>query len=126
MKTDDILNLDCTVYENRLKLNKFLYKVGYINGMCTNEDLRDKPIVNMSILENAFFDMCTDQGYMQQGIKQYFENGRFIYHYASIVHKGDVVRWCGNVYGKDMWELLAKMVIKIYADIMKKGKENGK
>ena len=31
--------------------------------------------------------------------------------------------WCGTVYGKTMWELLAKSLIKIYSEIKKEKAE---
>lgn len=121
MKTIDVLNLDCSIPKNRLLLNKFLYKIENIKECCDLEDVKNYSAVRLETLENVFNYFCLKYGYGTQGIKQYYEGGIFIYHHVTILWRDkDVVKWTGNVYGKNMWELFAKMVIRIYADIVKK------
>lgn len=127
MKTSDILNLDCRNPENIMKINKFLYKVGSVKKICSEEDLKNKPRIPLVTLERVYFDVCAEHGYDQQGIKQYYQDGVFEYHIASVIKRRDGVNiWVGNVYGLNMWELFAKMIIKICADIIKERKEKEK
>ena len=65
-------------------------------------------------------------GFNHQGILSYFEDGEFKFYICSCTRKENgIVNWIGNVYGKTMWEVFAKMIIKIYGEV-KREKENAK
>ena len=73
-------------------------------------------------LEYIIHGICKRYGYSQQGIKEYWENGEFVYYNCSVLNSKR--EWVGYVYGKTLWELEAKLLIKIYAEIMKEKKES--
>ena len=57
--------------------------------------------------------------------------GKFVMYDATLTHKTyrdgklENCEWVCNIYGKTLWEMVAKMIIAIYADIKKGEKENG-
>ena len=76
----------------------------------------------LELLEQIIHGICKRYGYSQQGINEYWENGEFVYYNCSVLNFKR--EWVGYVYGKTLWELEAKLLIKIYAEIMKEKKEN--
>lgn len=117
MKTIDILNLDCRKKENRDFIGKVLRKKNLV-------DPDRFPL--LEDLEKSFQELCLRYGYNIQGIKPYFElkenRDRFVFYDVSIIRRDQVDggsfinHWIGNITGKDMWEVFAKMIIKIYSD----------
>lgn len=128
MKTDEILNLDCTKSCNMTKLNRFLYKIPAVLKHAEKKSEEEFPLIDFKVLEECFNKYHADMGYSQQGIKHYYEDGVFIYYHLSLTKRVEnLVKWKGNVYGKTLWELFAKTLIKIYDDIIKeeRGQKNG-
>lgn len=121
MTTFDILNLDCTNQENVIKLNRFLYNIKPITKMSGNDKTKQ---VTIETLEKTMHGLCIKYGYLIQGIAPYYEEDRFVFFTTCVMTKSDR-KWLGNVYGKTMWETLAKICIKIYAEILKERKNNG-
>lgn len=117
MKTFEILNLDCGIEKNKTKVNKFLFKVKPIAKEM--EKAGKTGIVPIEILEKVLHGISLKYDYRHQGIMSYYEKNEFVFYTISITKKRKTVDWIGNEYGKTMWELLAKTIIKIYADIMK-------
>ena len=67
-------------------------------------------------------------GYRIQGINTYYEEGenkesKFVFYTVSLLKIRDTREWVGNVYGKTLWETVAKIIIKVYADLKKEKKE---
>lgn len=118
MKTEDILNLDCRKEENKTKVNCFLYKVKPIQKRMEKLGRR-RAEVPLEVLEEVMQGLCLRYGYRLQHIIPVFDVDRFIYYTSSITKRRDTVLWIGNAYGCTMWEVVAKIIIKIYADIRK-------
>lgn len=116
MKTDDILNLDCTKSENKNKINRFLYNIKPINKIMGNDKTKQVPL---EVLEETLHGVCIKYKYEIQNICPYYEQERFVFYVTSIIKTKDTREWVGNTYGKTMWELLAKSMIKIYSEILK-------
>lgn len=120
MKTEDILNLDCTVKGNREKLNRFMCKNIKPVKRITGEDEE----TSIESLEYVLHGLCIKYGYKTQGIQTYIEdNKQFVYYNQSVIRIRETRDWIGYVYGKTLWEVVAKTIIKIYADILKERKE---
>ena len=120
MKTEEVLNLDCTDEQNKKKLNKFLYNVKTIAKQMGEDKTKRIPL---EVLEKTLHNICVKYGYGHQGISSYCEEGIFKFYTVSLTKKRNTVDWIGNAYGKTMWELFAKMIVKIYADIMQERKK---
>uniref|UniRef100_A0AAU8B0W3 Uncharacterized protein n=1 Tax=Dulem virus 36 TaxID=3145754 RepID=A0AAU8B0W3_9CAUD len=108
----ELLELDCTKEINKQKLNKALYEIKPIKKHC------NIGIVPIEILEKVMHGLCMKYGYNAQYITIAYCNERFMYYTASVCRgTGAHRKWLGNVYGKSMWELLAKILIKMYIEI---------
>ena len=122
MKTNEILNLDCTVEQNKKKLNRFLYNIKPIAKQMGEDKTKQIPL---EVLENVLHGICIKYDYKHQGIEGYYEKKEgFVFYTVSLIKKSSTTDWIGNAYGKTMWELFAKMIIKIYADIMQERNKN--
>ena len=59
-----------------------------------------------------------------QGIRPYYEDRVFQFYQVDILKDARKERiWCGCVYGVTLWEVIAKIIIKLYGEVMK-GREN--
>lgn len=125
MKTEDILNLDCRKEENRIKLNSFLYKVKPIQRRMEKLGKGRRAEVPMEVLEEVMQGLCLRYGYRIQHIIPSFDTDRFIFYNSSITKRRDTVLWVGNAYGCTMHETIAKIIVKIYADIRKEQEKDG-
>lgn len=126
MKTEQILNIDCRKEEGKKKINKYLMRIPDVKERV----FHSVEYVSLSILEDVFKYYCTDFNYGTQGIKPYVENGVFVFYNVCVTKRyvnedcfGN--KWIKTVYGIDMWEVFAKMVIAIYADIICNKKSSG-
>lgn len=123
MKTEQILNIDCRKEEGKKKINKYLMKIPEVKQrvLCSDKN------VSLYVLDDVFKFFCINFNYGTQGIKPYIENGKFVF-YSSCVMKRYVNencfgnKWINTVYGLDMWEVFAKMIILIYSDMKRKNK----
>lgn len=119
MKTNEVLNLDCTNEEGKKKLNRFLYNIKPIAKQMGEDKTKQVPL---SVLEKTLHNISIKYGYVNQGINTYYEKERFVFYTVSIVRK-QTREWIGNIYGKTLWETMAKQIVKIYADILKERNE---
>lgn len=117
MKTEDVLNLNCEEEKNKQLLNKFIWKIKPCAKLFEKNHYTETEIIPIELLEQALHKIMEKFDYKSQGIEMYMENGKFIFYTNSIVKKRDIVEWIGNTYGKTLWEVIAKTIIKIYADI---------
>lgn len=119
MKTEDILNIDCRIEENKTKINKFLYKIKPVQKAMGTQ----KGIVPLEVLEKVLHGINLHYGYSNQGIQTHYEDGKFVFYNCSVLRERN---WIGYVYGQTMWEVVAKNIIKVYADILsERKKEDG-
>lgn len=128
MKTEDILNIDCRKTENRKTVNRFLWKVKPCAKMLEKKGYTKEEIAPIEVLEQVLHGLMIHYSYTTQGFTPYYENGEKFVFFQSSVIKVDEERtrhWCGTVYGVTIWEVMAKTIIKIYAEIMKERRENG-
>lgn len=119
MRTDELLNLDCTKQENKTKLNKFLFKIKPVQKKMGTQ----KGIVPLEVLEECLHGIEAKYNYREQGMLPYFEGDKFHFYMVSMLKKRETSVWIGNVYGKTLWEVTAKMIIKVYADILRERRE---
>lgn len=122
MKTEDVLNLDCTKEENMKQINRFLWKIKPVEKLLEKNNYTKTERAPIELLEQALQGIMIRYGYRMQNIDTYIEEGRFVFYMSSIIKKRDSSEWIGNVYGKTLWEVVAKTIIKIYADIKKEKK----
>lgn len=125
MKTDEILNLDCRDKKNIDILNMFLWKIKPIKRIMTKESYNKGDRVPIDILEKSLHGICIKNGYNMQHLNTYYDEKGFRFYTVSVVNVHDKTRdWIGNVYGVSIWEMIAKTIIKIYADVMRGEKQN--
>lgn len=127
IKTDDLLNLDCTKPDNLNYLCKFL---NHIKPFKRLQDKNHYGVYDTKFLEQiekVIHGISIKYGYRTQGIMtHYLENDitgklEFAFYQVSVLDKDR--QWLGNVNAKTLLEAEAKTLIKIYADIKKKEKE---
>jgi hypothetical protein len=128
MKTEDILNLDCTKGNNLEQINKFLWKVKPVARILEKNNYTKTEQAPLELLEQALHGIMLRYGYRTQGIDSYYEElgdkgKRFVFYTVSVLKTRETSEWIGNVYGKTMWETVAKIIIKVYADLKKEKAE---
>ena len=128
MKTEDILNLDCTDGNNLEQINKFLWKVKPVARILEKNHYTKTKRAPLELLEQALHGIMLRYGYRIQGINTYYETEEgkeieFVFYTASLLKIRDTREWIGNVYGKTLWETVAKTIIKVYADLKKEKEE---
>ena len=125
MKTEDILNLDCRKSENKKTIEKYLLKVKPVKKLYDKEGE-----LTIELLEKAMHGIIShyDFSIAVQGIRPHYDGEKFIYYVVDVLRDAKGERtWCGCVYGVTMWEVVAKIIIKIYGEIMKeRGTNNGR
>ena len=128
MKTEDILNLDCTDGNNLEQINKFLWKVKPVARILEKNHYTKTKQAPLELLEQALHGIMLRYGYRIQGINTYYETEEgkeieFVFYTASLLKIRETREWIGNVYGKTLWETVAKTIIKVYADLKKEKAE---
>lgn len=122
MKTDDILALDCSKKENKELINKFLWKVKPVARILEKNHYTKAEQAPIELLEQALHGICERYSYKLQHIWTYTDDMKFKFYHMGIIHVVDTYDWKGDVDGKTLWEIVAKAIIKIYAEIKKKEK----
>lgn len=121
MNAKQILDIDCRIEENKKELNRFLWKIKPTRKLFEKNNYTKTQLIPLELLEQLIHGICKRYGYSQQGVKEYWENEEFIYYNCSVLNSKR--EWVGYVYGKTLWELEAKLLVKVYAEIMKEKKE---
>lgn len=123
LKTDDILHIDCRTEEGYHKLQKYLLKIPQLKKSYEKQQSGEKELWNLSgipeeVLERLLHMFCIKKGYQVMNIQPFYGKGHdeFVFYTAS-AKRIDGHVWIGNVYGKSLYETLAKLIIMIYADI---------
>ena len=123
MKTENILDLDCTKKENIKQINRFLWKIKPLVRILEKQGCTKAEQIPLELLEQALQGMMAHYKYQTQGINFYFEEQEnkkvFVFYNVSVLRVRKTRDWIGNVYGKTLWEVVAKLLIKIYADVKK-------
>lgn len=123
MKTENILDLDCTKTENIKQINRFLWKIKPLVKILEKQGCAKTEQIPLELLEQALQGMMAHYKYQTQGINFYFEEQEnkkvFVFYNVSVLRVRKTRDWIGNVYGKTLWEVVAKLLIKIYADVKK-------
>lgn len=121
MNAKQILDIDCRIEENKKELNKFLWKVKPAKKLFEKNNYTKTQCIPIELLEQIIHGICKRYKYSHQGIREYWENEEFIYYNCSVLNSKR--EWVGYVYGKTLWETEAKLLVKIYAEIMKEKSE---
>lgn len=129
MKTDEILHIDCRTEEGFQKLQKFLLKVPPIKKKYEKISVDEKTLwrnigVPIDVLEKTLHMLNIKKGYQIMNIQPFYgkKHDEFVFYTASAKRVGGFVEdhvWVGNVYGRDLYETVAKLIIMIYADMKK-------
>ena len=110
MKTEDILNLDYRKEENQEAIQRVLRKIKPLSKFSEDENV---PFEKLEKLIGLYQNKYAIK--IQYIIPNY--EGSIIYS-ASLLGS-DNFKWIGNVYGMCMYELFAKIAIKMYTEIKK-------
>lgn len=113
MKTSQILDLDFRKEENKKIIQKVLRKIKPLSRFS------DEEIIPIEMLEKTICTLVQKYEIEHQWINvTYLETNSGIY---SVGVKSRVNHeWLGNVYGICIYELLAKLTIKLYSEIKSK------
>ena len=123
MKTDDIIMLDCKKEGNRELINKFLWKVKPCAKILEKNHYTITEIAPIELLEQVLHGLCERYPYKLQQIWTYSEEKKFKFYHMGVIHVTDIYEWIGDVNGVTLWEVVAKAIIKIYADLKKEKTE---
>lgn len=117
MTTQELIDMDMTEQKNREIIYKMLYKLKPMQKLVANPQA-----IKMEHLEKVLQGLCSRYNYGVQTIYPYFEEQKFVFYCASVTKKEDTTLWKGNVYGRTMHEVFAKLIIKVYSEIKKEKK----
>lgn len=98
--TEHLVSLDCTKEENKIKLNKFLWKVKPVAKLAEREGIKTNGKLPIELLENALMGICEHYGYNLQGIEAYRETNRQNKKVFQFWHMGllnSERKWIGTV-----------------------------
>lgn len=115
--------LDCKKEGNRELINKFLWKVKPCAKMLEKNHYTRAEIAPIELLEQVLHGLCERYPYKLQQIWTYSEEKKFKFYHMGVIHVTDTYEWIGDVNGVTLWEVVAKAIIKIYADLKKEKKE---
>ena len=85
MNAKQILDIDCRIEENKKELNKFLWKIKPARKLFEKNNYTKTQLIPLYLLEQIIHGICKRYGYSQQGIKEYWENGEFVYYNCSVL-----------------------------------------
>lgn len=114
MRTDQILNLDYREEESKEIIQKVLRKIKPLSRYSPDED------VPIEALEKLIKAMVHKYEIAPQWINTAYDEPVLAVYSAGVKETVNH-EWLGNVYGICIYELFAKLSIKMYAEI-KKGK----
>ena len=98
MKTEDILNLDCTKGNNLEQINKFLWKVKPVARILEKNHYTKTEQAPLELLEQALHGIMLRYGYRTQGINSYYEEkedkgNRFVFYTVSVLKTRETREW---------------------------------
>jgi hypothetical protein len=115
--------LDCKKEGNRELINKFLWKVKPCAKILEKNHYTRTEIAPIELLEQVLHGLCERYPYKLQQIYTYSEGKKFKFYHMGVIHVTDIYEWIGDVNGVTLWEVVAKAIIKIYADLKKEKTE---
>lgn len=126
VKTDEVLNFDCTKEQNLKYVCKFLNHIKPFKKLQGRNNYSYDSIQFLEQIEKVIHGICIRYGYRTQGIQTiYLENdisGKTELGFYQVSVMDTDRKWLGTVMGKTLLETEAKTLIKIYAEIKKKEK----
>ena len=114
MKTEQILNLDYRKEESKEIIQKVLRKIKPLSKYSEEEQI---PI---EVIEKVIRVLCTKYEITPQWMNISFRDGITNIYSIGVKTTTDH-KWLGNVYGICLYEVFAKLVIKMYSEV-KSGK----
>ena len=116
-KIEDIIDIECKGYENRKMLNEALMQIKPVSKL-VKKNKETGEFISVDTLERAMHGLLSHYKYNTQGINSYYEDGEFVFYTASILRIRETREWIGTVNGATLWEVVAKIIIKVYLDIV--------
>ncbi len=110
MKTEQILNLDYRKEENQEIIQKVLRKIKPLSKYSEEEQ------VPIESLERTISVLTNKYEIQPQWITCSYRD-TVLGIYSCGIKTSDTHKWLGTVYGMCVYELLAKMTIKMYSEI---------
>lgn len=116
MTTEEILRINCETEHGRQELNNYLLKIPVIKKkMDGSEDL-----VPFNLIEKCIHLISVKYNFMVMNIQPFYgkEHDKFIW-YTSSAKNTKTHAWLGTCYGVTIIEVMAKMLIMLYAESRK-------
>lgn len=110
MKTEQILNLDYTKEESKEIIQKVLRKIKPLSKFSEEED------IPLEAIEKLIRVLCQKYEITPQWMNMTYNNST-LGIYSMGVKTTTTHEWIGNVYGMCLYEIFAKLAIKMYSEI---------
>lgn len=113
MKTDEIINLDYRVKENQKTIQKVLKQIKPLSKYS------DECEIPLSAIEKAIVVMCKKYCMrIESFIPDWSSNNEHVIWKATLINETNM-KIIGNVFGICLYELFAKIAIRLYSEIKK-------
>ena len=109
MKTEDVLNLDYREEKSKEIIQKVLKKIGPLSKYSENE------IVPIEAIEKLISVLTRKYEIQPQWINFNYNNS--IHTYSCGIKTSNTHEWLGDAYGMCVYELFAKIAIKMYSEV---------
>lgn len=110
MRTEQILNLDCRKEENSEIIQKVLRQIKPLSKYS------DEERIPLEAIEKLVRILCQKYEISPQWMSMHF-NEQSLGIYSMGVKTTTDHNWIGNVYGVSLYEIFAKLAIKIYSEV---------
>lgn len=110
MKTEQILNLDYRKEENREIIQKVLRKIKPLSKFSEEND------IPLEAIEKVIRVMVCKYEITPQWMHMTYENP-ILGVYSIGVKTSDTHKWLGDIFGMCLYEVFAKLAIKIYSEV---------
>lgn len=130
MDVEKILNLDLSKGKNKTKAQDLLLQIKpFAKQLAGNKEF------TLEDMETFLHRLCIHYDYRTQWIFTVYKNDReetkqfgveFLHYSVGVVDQKNGNQWFATIYAKTLWELTAKCILCIYADLKhgRKRKEN--
>lgn len=112
--TDQVLNFDYSKEENKKIIQKVLRQIKPLSKFSEEEE--DIPLEllekTISVLANKYVIMPQWVSMTHKGLRK-----GTIATYSCGITRSDTYEWLGTVYGSSLYELFAKLTIKMYSEV---------
>lgn len=110
MKTEQILNLDYRKEENQEIIQKVLRKIKPLSKYSEEEQ------VPIESIEKLIQVLCQKYNITPQWMSMSFSEPKLSIYSIGVKTTTDH-KWLGNVYGMCLYEVFAKLAIKMYSEV---------